>query len=37
MKKIVIAVACTAVLFGAGNDAKILQGACDAGRRKRLL
>ena len=31
MKKIVIAVACAAILFGAGDDAKKLQSACDAG------
>lgn len=31
MKKVVIAVACAAVLFGAGDDAKKLQSACDSG------
>ena len=31
MKKVVIAVACAAVLFGVGNDAKILQDACNSG------
>ena len=30
-EKIVIAVACAAVLFGAGDDAKRLQDACDGG------
>ena len=31
MKKVVIAAACAAVLFGAGDDAKKLQDACDSG------
>lgn len=31
MKKVVIAVTCAAALFGAGDDAKRLQDACDSG------